>query len=125
METCLDCIFNISPRDLSRVFHALAQSPRQCMDPVDYVYGVLGIFQLDILRKTDPNEVWQLFLSEPFKLLTNPKRVTIENKYDKEIIARFNDDGLQQCNLLTAKTWARYIDVLIWATGGMYISKNF
>ncbi|CDH59366.1 predicted protein [Lichtheimia corymbifera JMRC:FSU:9682] len=40
----------------SSLFDAFAESPRQCMDPVDYVYGVLGIFQIDIPRKTDPNE---------------------------------------------------------------------
>ena len=34
------------------------------MDPVDYVYGVLGMFQFKIPRMTDPNTVWKLFLSE-------------------------------------------------------------
>ncbi|KAI7878254.1 hypothetical protein K492DRAFT_180001 [Lichtheimia hyalospora FSU 10163] len=39
-------------------------SPRRCMNPVDYVYGVLGVFQFKIPRMTDPNAVWQRFLSE-------------------------------------------------------------
>ncbi|KAI7878253.1 hypothetical protein K492DRAFT_196988 [Lichtheimia hyalospora FSU 10163] len=43
---------------------SLGGSPRRCMDPVDYVYGVLGIFQFKIPRMTDPNAVWQCFLSE-------------------------------------------------------------
>ena len=34
------------------------------MDPADYVYGVLGIFQIKIPRMTDANAVWQLFLTE-------------------------------------------------------------
>ncbi|KAI7885178.1 hypothetical protein K492DRAFT_172505 [Lichtheimia hyalospora FSU 10163] len=34
------------------------------MDPVDYVYGVLGMLQIKIPRMTDPKKVWQRFLSE-------------------------------------------------------------
>lgn len=34
------------------------------MDPADYVYGVLGIFQIKIPRMSDPSAVWQLFLSK-------------------------------------------------------------
>lgn len=43
---------------------SLAGSRRRCMDPVDYVYGVLGMFQFKIPRMSDPNAVWQRFLSE-------------------------------------------------------------
>ena len=43
---------------------SLAESTRRCMDPVDYVYGVLGILQIKIPRMTDPEKVWQRFLSE-------------------------------------------------------------
>ncbi|KAI7878003.1 hypothetical protein K492DRAFT_197215 [Lichtheimia hyalospora FSU 10163] len=42
----------------------LRRSPRRCMDPVDYVYGVLGMFNIRIPRMTDPEAVWQCFLSE-------------------------------------------------------------
>ncbi|KAI7873727.1 hypothetical protein K492DRAFT_200504 [Lichtheimia hyalospora FSU 10163] len=99
-----NCTVNTTPSSFRMLFEAFAQSPRQCMNPVDYVYGVLGIFQLDIPRKTDPNEVWQLFLSELRKLLTDPKRVKIRNEYDTKMIARISDDRLQKCNLLTAKS---------------------
>lgn len=34
------------------------------MDPVDYVYGMLGIFQIKMPRLKDPNAVWKLFLSK-------------------------------------------------------------
>ncbi|KAJ8652894.1 hypothetical protein O0I10_011428 [Lichtheimia ornata] len=89
---------------ISSLFRAFAQSPRQCMDPVDYVYGVLGIFQIDIPRKTDPNEVWQLFVTELLKLFTDPKRVRIEQDYEKWILSRYKSDRtIRQCNLLTAK----------------------
>ncbi|CDS12575.1 hypothetical protein LRAMOSA04769 [Lichtheimia ramosa] len=54
------CIF-LSPVS---VLVSLIQSTRQCMDPVDYVYGVIGIFQIKMPRMKDPNAVWQLFLSK-------------------------------------------------------------
>lgn len=34
------------------------------MDPVDYVYGVLGLLDLDITRMNDADLVWQTFLSK-------------------------------------------------------------
>ena len=43
---------------------SLADSPRRCMDPVDYVYGVLGILQIKIPRMTNPKKLWKRFLSE-------------------------------------------------------------
>lgn len=43
---------------------SLSVSRRRCMDPVDYVYGVLGMFQIKIPRMSDPAAVWQRFLSE-------------------------------------------------------------
>lgn len=39
-------------------------STRRCMDPVDYVYGVLGMLQLKISRDLDPDAVWKHFLYE-------------------------------------------------------------
>ncbi|KAI7874564.1 hypothetical protein K492DRAFT_222136 [Lichtheimia hyalospora FSU 10163] len=46
------------------LIRSLSKSPRRCMDPVDYVYGVLGILQIKIPRMTDPQKVWQHFLYE-------------------------------------------------------------
>ncbi|KAI7883030.1 hypothetical protein K492DRAFT_54604 [Lichtheimia hyalospora FSU 10163] len=46
------------------MFISLQGSTRRCMDPVDYVYGVLGILQLKIPRMADPKKVWQCFLTE-------------------------------------------------------------
>ena len=43
---------------------SLERSTRRCMDPVDYVYGVLGMLQIKIPRMTDPKKVWQRFLFE-------------------------------------------------------------
>ena len=34
------------------------------MNPVDYVYGVLGMLRIKIPRMKDPNAVWQTFLRE-------------------------------------------------------------
>ena len=43
---------------------SLGESTRRCMDPADYVYGVLGMLNIKIPRMTDPEAVWQSFLSE-------------------------------------------------------------
>ncbi|KAI7887166.1 hypothetical protein K492DRAFT_189579 [Lichtheimia hyalospora FSU 10163] len=43
---------------------SLGESTRCCMDPVDYVYGVLGMLNIKIPRMTEPNAVWQRFMSE-------------------------------------------------------------
>ncbi|CDH60916.1 predicted protein [Lichtheimia corymbifera JMRC:FSU:9682] len=45
----------------STLFHV---SARRCYDPVDYVYGVLGLLQIKIPRVTDPTAVWLRFLYE-------------------------------------------------------------
>ncbi|KAJ8652565.1 hypothetical protein O0I10_011770 [Lichtheimia ornata] len=54
---------------------SFSQSTRHCMDPVDYVYGLLGIFQVKIPRLSDPNEVWNIFLSEIDKYMEDIKNV--------------------------------------------------
>ena len=46
------------------LLESLSDSTRRCMDPVDYVYGVLGMLNIKIPRMTDPKAVWQRFLSE-------------------------------------------------------------
>ena len=49
---------------IPNLIFSLSGSLRRCMDPVDYVYGVLGVLQIKIPRETDPKKVWQRFLSE-------------------------------------------------------------
>ncbi|KAI7878423.1 hypothetical protein K492DRAFT_196834 [Lichtheimia hyalospora FSU 10163] len=46
------------------LLHSLGNSTRRCMDPVDYVYGVLGMLNIKIPRMAEPKAVWQRFLSE-------------------------------------------------------------
>lgn len=41
-----------------------SESSRRSYFPEDYVYGVLGVFQINIPRMRDPNAVWQHFLYE-------------------------------------------------------------
>ncbi|KAI7884210.1 hypothetical protein K492DRAFT_204891 [Lichtheimia hyalospora FSU 10163] len=49
----------------------LRKSSRRCMVPIDYVYGVLGVFQFSIPRMADTNAIWENFLSEIDNLLTS------------------------------------------------------
>lgn len=56
-------------QEFSYLVRSFGDSPRRCMDPADYVYGVLGVFQFKIPRMNDPNAVWQYFLSELEKYL--------------------------------------------------------
>lgn len=86
---------------------SLSESPRRCMDPVDYVYGVLGIFQIKIPRMSDPDTVWQLFLSELENYMKdlqhNPKGIPVIN------------DHAFQINLRKAKNMADiYKDLVVW-----------
>lgn len=85
---------------------AFSVSTRRCTDPVDYVYGVLGIFQFKIPRKTDPHEVWQLSLHELEDYLKD-----MENDYVK--VPWFNNDRItgisdqaRQVDLLKAEKMA-------------------
>ncbi|KAJ8652885.1 hypothetical protein O0I10_011485 [Lichtheimia ornata] len=56
--------WRISADGLYALFLSFKQSSRQCMEPVDYVYGILGILRLDIPRMNDHHQVWKLFLSK-------------------------------------------------------------
>ncbi|KAJ8654028.1 hypothetical protein O0I10_010364 [Lichtheimia ornata] len=47
-----------------RAVWSLSGSKRRCYDPVDYVYGVLGMLRIKIPRMEDPNDVWRHFLSQ-------------------------------------------------------------
>ncbi|KAI7875157.1 hypothetical protein K492DRAFT_211108 [Lichtheimia hyalospora FSU 10163] len=46
------------------LLRSLGNSTRRCRDPVDYVYGTLGMLNIKIPRMTEPKAVWQRFLSE-------------------------------------------------------------
>lgn len=48
---------------LKSVLDNLAGSPRTCTNPVDYVYGVLGLLAIDVPRMDDPHAAWSTFLS--------------------------------------------------------------
>lgn len=52
------------PREFYNLIDALGKSQRHCYDPVDYVYGVLGMFEINIERMSDPVQVWRRFVSE-------------------------------------------------------------
>ncbi|KAJ8655970.1 hypothetical protein O0I10_008410 [Lichtheimia ornata] len=52
------------PREFYNIIDALGKSQRHCYDPVDYVYGVLGMFEINIERMSDPVQVWRRFVSE-------------------------------------------------------------
>ena len=66
-----------SIEEFHNLIESLGWSTRTCMKPEDYVYGVLGMFQLQIPRMTDPNEVWQYFLQELDKYM---ERMEIKGK---------------------------------------------
>ncbi|KAI7873427.1 hypothetical protein K492DRAFT_212062 [Lichtheimia hyalospora FSU 10163] len=53
-----------SASGLMFLMDTLGDSTRRCMDPVDYVYGVLGMLQIKIPRMKDPEAVWKSFLCE-------------------------------------------------------------
>lgn len=50
--------------DFLRLIGSLGFSSRQCMDPVDYVYGILGMLQIKMPRLDNPADVWTRFLYE-------------------------------------------------------------
>lgn len=102
-----------TPMDLLELFESFAVSPRLCMDPVDYVYGVLGIFQFDIPRINDPDQVWQLFLTELENYLADPKRVKISDAYERALASVFTGDQARQCNLLSATNMGQVYQCLI------------
>ncbi|KAI7878252.1 hypothetical protein K492DRAFT_179999 [Lichtheimia hyalospora FSU 10163] len=84
------------------LLEVFANSPRQCMSAVDYVYGVLGMLQMDIPRKADNNEVWQLFISELNKSLGEFKPTTRNStKGETAILEKFKDSA-PQCDLVMA-----------------------
>lgn len=66
------------------------------MDPVDYVYGLLGIFQIRIPRMSDPNEVWMTFLFEMDNYMEDMKNeevLSVDNEKGK--LVGIKDDAKQ------------------------------
>lgn len=80
-----------SPSRFLFLIRSLALSDRRCVDPVDYVYGVLGMFQLKIPRMNDPNAVWQRFLSELEKYVEDMKNDKFEHDGRKYKISAAHD----------------------------------
>lgn len=91
-----------TPMDLLELFESFAASPRQCMDPVDYVYGVLGIFQFDIPRMDDSDQVWQFFMKALEHYLADPKRVKISDAYEEALVSVFTGNQAHECSLVNA-----------------------
>lgn len=66
------------------------------MDPVDYVYGLLGIFQIRIPRMSDPSEVWRTFLFEMDNYMEDMKNeevLSVDNEKGK--LVGIKDDAKQ------------------------------
>ncbi|CDS06490.1 hypothetical protein LRAMOSA09018 [Lichtheimia ramosa] len=73
----------ISLWTLNHLFKAFERSSRQCMDPLDYVYGVLGVLQFNIPRMADPNQVWHCFFDELEHFITDVKRRSMIDQRDE------------------------------------------
>ncbi|CDH59362.1 predicted protein [Lichtheimia corymbifera JMRC:FSU:9682] len=105
---------HLLPTGLVAMFKSFALSARKCMDPLDYVYGVLGLFRFDISRKSDPNEAWHLFISELENYLLDPSRVKIENVYQREIAYKLlNNCQACHCNLMGARDMRDVYECLV------------
>lgn len=63
------------------------------MDPVDYVYGVLGILQIKMPRMTDPDQVWKRFLSELDNYMEMEKMKEGIHHSGKRLIFKICDDA--------------------------------
>ncbi|KAJ8652586.1 hypothetical protein O0I10_011791 [Lichtheimia ornata] len=105
---------HLLPIGLVAMFKSFALSARKCMDPLDYVYGVLGLFRFDISRKSNPNEAWHLFISELENYLVDPSRIKIENVYQREIAYKLlNNCQACHCNLMSAKDMRDVYECLV------------
>lgn len=61
---CNDYRISGSEHRFGKIMYSLMNSTRRCYDPVDYVYGVLGMMEIQIPRMVDPYAVWRHFLAE-------------------------------------------------------------
>lgn len=50
--------------EISEIFVSLAGSSRTCLDPLDYVYGILGLLDIHIPRTDNADTLWRTFLSK-------------------------------------------------------------
>ncbi|CDH59381.1 predicted protein [Lichtheimia corymbifera JMRC:FSU:9682] len=85
-----------SARQFVLLISSLEWSRRSCMDPVDYVYGLLGIFQIRIPRMSDPSEVWRTFLFEMDNYMEDMKNeevLSVDNEKGK--LVGIKDDAKQ------------------------------
>ncbi|KAJ8652564.1 hypothetical protein O0I10_011769 [Lichtheimia ornata] len=105
--------FEKSAQTFLQLFVALETSSRRCMDPVDYVYGLLGMFQIKIPRLSDPNEVWQTFLSELDDYMEDMKNEQVLSEdNNKGKLVGINDDA-KQVDLRKARNMADvYKDII-------------
>lgn len=99
------------PMSIVDVIESFGTSPRRCMDPVDYVYGVLGVIPFDIPRMTDPKKVWQQFLSHLEKLIP-PLKKRMASMRPQVKIQGINDRAYQ-VDLSTASNMADVYNNLI------------
>lgn len=74
-------------------------SSRRCMNPEDYVYGVLGVLQFKLPRGIEPNELWQLFVSQVEEVFKELRGVSFGRR-------------AREFDLLTARNMADVYQVL-------------
>ncbi|CDS10626.1 hypothetical protein LRAMOSA11112 [Lichtheimia ramosa] len=98
--------------ELLNKMDALGKCQRTCMDPKDYVYGVLGLLRVHVPRMDDRKQVWTMFLSAlddhlnalPTSLDTGEKLLTLSehaSDFDLALAKDMGDvyDGLLQNNI--------------------------
>lgn len=84
---------NRSATEFWNLIQSWGLSHRRCMDPVDYVYGVLGILQIKMPRMTDPDQVWKRFLSELDNYMEMEKMKEGIHHSGKRLIFKICDDA--------------------------------
>lgn len=101
------------------ILRSLGNSFRCCKDPVDYVYGVLGVFRFNIPRMKDPKAVWQSFLRKfedelhpIWKRCDTPTYRTIEISYRAHQVdllkVRNMADVYRDFLLVQSNYWKKY-----------------
>lgn len=100
---------------LVTLLQVFGQSSRECKYAAHYVYGVLGMFQLDIPPTiTDPNQVWQCFLQKFEHFISDLMRQSLSTNHMDAIPLVTISDRARQFDLSTAQNMADvYRDLLI------------
>ncbi|KAI9316521.1 hypothetical protein BX666DRAFT_1951516 [Dichotomocladium elegans] len=70
------------------ILNLFATSQRKALYPVDYVYGVLGVLDIDIPRLEDPKEIWEIFSN---KIRENYPHVHVPENVDLGNATRMED----------------------------------